>query len=75
MERIRREIVKGEEENLKWTGERYEKWAEDFFFFLLVSFWNFKICLVYTKMEISTEKKSGNVTLPLWKIFLLRHCI
>ena len=60
--RKRREIVKGEEENLKWKGNgmKMSKGPFFFFFFCLSLFETTKTCLRCTKMEISTEKKSGN---------------
>ena len=63
MERKRREIVKGEKENLKWKGEgmKMSKWI---FSLALFFFLTTEICLGCTKMEISTEKKLANVTLP-----------
>ena len=71
IKRKRRENVKGEEENLTWKGQRYEK--EHFFSFFRFCLSLFEtteiICLGCTKMKISTGKKhftlgkkSGNET-------------
>ena len=54
MERKRREIVKGEEENLKWKGERgrYETEERSHFLKPLKFVWG------VPKMEISTGEKA-----------------
>ena len=72
-EKKRTEIVKGKVagkvENFKWKGKNGWKWAEDFLFSLLFTFWNHWNLLESTKMEISARKKhftpvkSGKVTL------------
>ena len=64
MEREKREILKGEEENLKWKG-KVSLWKRamsrgPFFFFCLSLFETTEICLGCTKMEISMGKKLGN---------------
>ena len=52
MERKRREIVEGEEGNLKWKGKGM-KMIEDFFFLTTETT---EICLGYAKMDISKGK-------------------
>ena len=45
-------IVKGEEENLKWKGERYENEQRTFFFFFCLSlFETTEICLGVPKWK------------------------
>ena len=61
------------------------KWREDLFlsfFFWLLTFKTTKICFESTKMEIFDQekafhagKKSGKMTLPPRKCFLLRPCL
>ena len=72
--------MKRKVENWKWKMEKLQNEEEDFFF-LLVTFKTTKICFRSTKMEIfyrekhfTPGKKSGKMTLPLQKIFLLRSC-
>ena len=78
MERKRREIVEGEEENLKWKGKGMKMskrtFFSFFFFFLFFFFFGLSlfetivICLGCTKMEISMGKNwilEGNFLTPL----------
>ena len=89
MENKRSEIVKGEEENkLKMEGGngKYKvwKWAETFFFFFFFFFLfachhlkPLKFVWGVPKWNFFTGEKAiqAGKHCPLWKIFLLRHCI
>ena len=86
MERKRREIVKGEDENLEWKGESYENEQSPllfcfwfcfcflFLFFTLSIFETSDIFFGCTKMEICYEGKFSNLahlSLHTW----LRPCL
>ena len=91
MERKRRKIWKWWGGKLKMEGEKLWKWAEDLFFLFCFVLFCFVACHFLKPLKIvwslqngqflqgksiyHAGKKSGKVTLSLWKIFLLCQCV